>query len=134
MAVFPRETRLADMTARDHLPVRWSVLAAALLIAFFGLISGLARDGEFARGLQSTDKSADSPHFAKREPMRAIAPAERRDQTTSHWLDLDGALLPSIAVLAFPQNGIVPEKAAALAPHGAAYWPVPLPRASPNSI
>lgn len=131
MAVFPRETRLADLTARDHLPARWSVLAAALLIALFGLISGLARDGEFARGLQSSDKSADSPHFSKREPLRAIAPAERREQTASHWLGVDGALIPSVATLVFPLNGTAPEKAAALDPHGAAFWPVPLPRASP---
>jgi hypothetical protein len=133
MAVFPRETRLAELAARDHLPARWSLLAAALLIAFFGLISGLARDGEFSRGLQSTDKSADSPHFAKREPLRAVAPAERREQTAGHWLDLDGALLPSIAAISFSQGGTVPAKAADLDPHGAAFWPVPLPRASPQN-
>ena len=64
MALFPPDKRMKRKRGEDGFLSCWPVFAAALLIAsLFGLLSGVVRDVQFPRGIQSADKSTDAPHF-----------------------------------------------------------------------
>ncbi|MGK6315965.1 hypothetical protein [Neorhizobium sp. DT-125] len=116
----------------DHLLSRWPVLAAALLIAaLFGLLSGVVKDGQFPRGIQSADKSTDAPHLSKREPLRAVVSADRKDATGAHWQAGDGALAPRSVEIAFPHHASALAPRPTSDPAALSFWPGSLPRAPP---
>lgn len=131
MAVFPRETHKGSLNAQEIFLSRWMLLVAASFFVFFGLLPGLVKDVEIRRGLQSADRNNDNPHFAKREPLRALASAERKDGTGAHAADADGALRPRSAEIAYPAKSGRTAPSLFTTPLAAAFWPGPLPRAPP---
>ncbi|WP_220324616.1 hypothetical protein [Rhizobium wenxiniae] len=111
---------------------RLPVLAAAFLIALFGLLAGSPRNTDIAASARPVDDRSDrSPALTKREPLRAVSIAERKDGTGNHASTDEG--LPA------PQFFALPAKiyTAAQAPgHKNALfsgddWPSALPRAPP---
>jgi len=133
MALFPQDRRTRRREGdEDRLLSRWPVFAAALLIAaLFGLLSGVVKDVQFPRGVQSADKGSDTPHFSKREPLRALAAAERRDGTGAHAAGNDGAILPHSVGIAFPVQASALWLNRSHDPSPFAFWPGSLPRAPP---
>lgn len=132
MAPFPQDRRTRSERGGDHLLSRWPVFAAALLIAaLFGLLSGVVKDVQFPRGIQSADKSTDAPHLSKREPLRAVVSADRKDAAGAHWQAGDGALAPRSFEIAFPHYASVVAPRPSSDPAALSFWPGSLPRAPP---
>lgn len=133
MALFPQDRRMRREREEDCLLSRWPAFAAALLIAaLFGLLSGVVRDVQFPRGIQSADRNTDAPHLTKREPLRAIVSADRKDATGAHWQTGDGALAPHSVEIAFPHyvSAFAPKPSSD--PAAFSFWPGSLPRAPPT--
>jgi hypothetical protein len=132
MAPFPQDRRMTSERDEDHLLSRWPVFAAALLIAtLFGLLSGVVKDVQFPRGIQSADRNTDAPHLSKREPLRAVVSADRKDATGAHWPAGDGALAPRSFEIVFPHYASVLALRPSSDPVAFAFWPGSLPRAPP---
>lgn len=132
MAPFPQDKRIRNKRDADRLPSRWPLFAAALLIAaLFGLLSGVVRDAQFPRGIQSADRSSDAPHLSKREPLRAIVSADRKDSAGAHWQTGDGALVPRSLEIAFPLFASLLAPGSSSGPATLSFWPGSLPRAPP---
>ena len=134
MAVFPREAHVEGLNGQDHFLRRWPVFAVALLVLLLGSLPGVVREAEIWRSLQPSGSNSDTPHIAKREPLRALAALDRKDGQSSQWLSADGMLLPSALQLIVPgQRRITanePPKEAVRLP----FWPAPLPRAPPRTV
>jgi hypothetical protein len=134
MALFPRSKRMTSEHGRDNLPPRWTLLAAALLIAgLFGFLTGAVKDAQFTRGVQAAAKGPETPHLAKRDPFRAVATAERKDSTGNHSPEPGGALVPRLDGIAFFADMRLASLPAASIFADRPYWPGPLPRAPPHS-
>lgn len=120
-----------DDRAQDVSVRRWHVVAAAFLIALVGLLAGAVRDGQPFRIIPASDRSADAPHIAKRDPARAPAILERRDSSGLHVGGFDGAIAAS--GISVPGCGL--SRTITLSPsvdlRRPAYWPAMLPRAPP---
>ncbi|EUB96249.1 hypothetical protein PMI07_001851 [Rhizobium sp. CF080] len=132
MALFPQDKRMRDGREQESLLSRWPVFAAALLIAaLFGLLSGVVKDVQFPRGAVSADKSGDTPHLSKREPLRALAAMDRKDGTGAQWHTGDGALEARAIEISFPifvsAVASKPSSDPAIYP----FWHGSLPRAPP---
>jgi hypothetical protein len=134
MAVFPAGTRETARCAQDKFLSQWPVFAAALLIAFVALVSGGLRDSQaILRIAHSSEKSSETPQASKRDPIRTLATAERKEAGPSQWSGSSGALAFNASALT------IPDFAQAIAsplgdtnPFGT-HWPVPLPRAPPSA-
>ncbi|MFB9947276.1 hypothetical protein ACFFP0_00375 [Rhizobium puerariae] len=116
----------------DSLLSRWPVFAAALLIAaLFGLFSGVVKDVQSPRGIQSADRNGDTPHLSKREPLRAVAAADRKDGSGTHSASDGDAPVPHAIEIAFPRyaSAITPGVSAGL--KTLPFWPGSRPRAPP---
>ncbi len=131
MAVFPLRNRKTGGRVQADL-ARLPVLVAAFLIALFGLLAGSPRNTEIATSARPVDDRSDrSPALTKREPLRAVSIAERKDGSGSHVSTDEGLPAPRYFVL--PANVYT----AAQAPrHKNALfagddWPSALPRAPP---
>ncbi|MEQ1405803.1 hypothetical protein ABK249_12740 [Neorhizobium sp. Rsf11] len=132
MALFPPDKRMKRGRDEDRLLSRWPVFAAALLIAaLFGLLSGVVKDAQFPRGIQSADKGTDAPHLSKREPLRSLVATDRKEGTSAQSTSADGALVPGSAEITFPfhASAITPNPSSD--PAAFAFWPGSLPRAPP---
>ncbi|MBW6424625.1 hypothetical protein KX729_24545 [Rhizobium sp. XQZ8] len=117
----------------DGLVSRWSVLAAALfLTAIFGLLSGVVRDVQFPRGVQAADSGSETPKLTKREPLRALAAADRKDSTGTHAAHGGGALVPHFTEIEFPLLSSTVAPALSAARPALTFWPASLPRAPPQ--
>ncbi|WP_162894879.1 hypothetical protein [Rhizobium terrae] len=116
----------------DRLWSRWPVFAAALLIAaLFGILSGAVKDAQFPRGLQSAGKGTETPHLSKREPIRALAAADRKDGAGAYASSSDGALLAGTISPTFPVYAAAIAPALSIIHPALSHWPAPLPRAPP---
>ncbi|MBO0141763.1 hypothetical protein JZX87_11390 [Agrobacterium sp. Ap1] len=111
---------------------RLPVLVAAFLIALFGMLAGSPRNAEIATSARPVDDRSDrSPVLTKREPLRAVSIAERKDGAGTHASTDEG--LPAPQFFALPTVAYT----AARAPgHNNAViadddWPSTLPRAPP---
>lgn len=131
MAVFPKETPGTIDDVQAGMLARWQVLAAALLIAFVGLVAGTVREGQAHRIVQSATKNASAPSFAKREPMRAPAVIERRDGSALHFGGLDGVSTAGIAPFERHVLLAAAMRSRARAAPTAPFWSAALPRAPP---
>jgi hypothetical protein len=100
MAVLPLPKRKNGPRAEIDL-ARLPVLAAAFLIAFFGLIAGVPRNADLAVSARPIDDRTDrSPAVSKRDPIRAVTIAERKDGASGHVASDDGLPPPAFFVLA----------------------------------
>lgn len=131
MAVLPLRNRNKGARTQADL-ARLPILAAAFLIALFGLLAGSPRNTEIATSARPVDDRSDrSPTLTKRDPLRAVSIAERKDSTGNHASVDEG--LPAFQSPALPANVYM----AARAPgHKNALfarddWPSALPRAPP---
>ncbi|CDN48227.1 Hypothetical protein RG540_CH20580 [Neorhizobium galegae bv. orientalis str. HAMBI 540] len=132
MALFPQDKRMRDGREQESLLSRWPVFAAALLIAaLFGLLSGVVKDVQFPRGVLSADKSSDTPHLTKREPLRALAAMDRKDGTGAHWPTGDGALEARAIEISFPIFVSAFASKPSSDPTAHPFWHGSLPRAPP---
>ena len=131
MAVFPLRNRSKGERVQADL-ARLPVLAAAFLIALFGLLAGSPRNTEIATSARPMDDRSDrSPALTKREPLRAVSVAERKDATGAHASTDEG--LPAPQFFALPAHIYTAAKAP---DHKNALfagddWPGALPRAPP---
>jgi hypothetical protein len=135
MALFPQDKRTRNGREQESHLSRWPVFAAALLIAaLFGLLSSVVKDVQFPRGILSADRTSDTPHLTKREPLRALAALDRKDATGAHWPAGGGALEARAIEIAFPI--FVPAFASKPSSHPAAspFWHGSLPRAPPARV
>ncbi|MDR6818540.1 hypothetical protein J2X76_003717 [Neorhizobium sp. 2083] len=132
MALFPRDKRTRNGRRQESLLSRWPVFAAALLIAaLFGLLSGVVKDVQFPRGAVSADKSNDTPHLTKREPLRALAAMDRKDGTGAHWQTAGGALEARAIEISFPVFASAFASKQSSDPATSPFWHGSLPRAPP---
>jgi hypothetical protein len=100
MAVWPLRHRKKGSSARADL-ARLPVLVAAFLIALFGLLPGTPRNTDVAVSARPLDDRSDrAPALTKRDPVRAVAIAERKDGAGSHFSNDEGFVPPSVIVLA----------------------------------
>jgi hypothetical protein len=100
MAVLPLPKRKKGHRAQSDL-ARLPVLAAAFLIALFGLIAGAPRNVELTAAARPIDDRSDrSPALTKRDGLRAISIAERKDSSSGHIATDDGLPPPALFVLA----------------------------------
>ena len=132
MALFPQDKRMRDGREQENHLSRWPVFAAALLIAaLFGLLSSVVKDVQFPRGILAADRTSDTPHLTKREPLRALAAMDRKDATGAHWHTGGGALEASAIGISFPI--FVPAFASKPSsdPAASPFWHGSLPRAPP---
>jgi len=132
MAVFPAGTRETARCAQDKLPSQWAVFVAALLIAFVALVSGGLRDSQaILRIAHSSEKSSETPQASKRDPIRTLATADRREAGPSQWSGADGALAFTASTLTIPEFAQAIASALTDANPIGTHWPAPLPRAPP---
>jgi hypothetical protein len=135
MALFPQDKRIRGERDELNLPSRWPAIAAALLIAaLFGLLSGVVKDVQISRGIQSAGKSTDAPHLSKREPLRALAATDRKDGAGSHSANADGALVPRFTAIVFPLYSAAQAPNAIAETRRLRFWPGSLPRAPPRAV
>lgn len=133
MAVFPLRNRKTGGRVQADL-ARLPVLAAAFLIALFGLLAGSPRNADIATSARPVDDRSDrSPALTKRDPLRAVSIAERKDSTGNQAAIDNG--LPAPQFFALPANVYASAKAPG---HKNAWfaaddWPGALPRAPPVS-
>lgn len=133
MAVFPLRNRKKGGRVQADL-ARLTVLAAAFLIALFGLLAGSPRNAEIATSARPVDDRSDrSPALTKRDPLRAVSIAERKDGAGSHASNNEG--LPAPQFVALPAVNYATARASG---HNNAViasddWPSALPRAPPVS-
>jgi len=133
MAEFPQARRVRRGRDEDGLVSRWSLLAATLfLTAIFGLLSGAVRDVQFSRGVQAADSGTETPHLTKREPLRALAAADRKDSTGAHAAHAGGALVPHFIEIRFPLYASAIAPAQSSTRPALTFWPGSLPRAPPQ--
>lgn len=130
MVVFPGEALEVRQDAQDKALSRWSVLAAALLIAMIGFFSGNVRESQTERNIHSSDKSGGQ-QVSRREPVRALVVIERRDGASNHWHGADGGFSPAAQDIALPIFKLAVSPVAGSATAATAYWPAALPRAPP---
>jgi hypothetical protein len=98
MAVWPLRHHGKGSSARVDL-ARLPVLVAAFLIALFGFLPGTPRNTDIAASARPMDDRSDrSPVLAKRDPIRAVAVAERKDGAGGHFPHDDG-FLPASSIL-----------------------------------
>lgn len=130
MAVFPLRNRKKGGRVQADL-ARLPVLAAAFLIALFGLLAGSPRNAEIATSARPVDDR--SPVLTKRDPLRAVSIAERKDGAGAHASNNEG--LPAPQFVALPAVNYATARASG---HNNAViagddWPSALPRAPPVS-
>ena len=105
MNVPPRSRTKAER-ARETLVLRWQTLALAMLVAaLFGLLSGVAREVRLPGGVLAAEGNPETPHLAKREPLRAVLSADRKDAGAAHWNGFDGSLLANALELPLRLSG-----------------------------
>jgi hypothetical protein len=135
MAPFPRDLRTMWKRGAAWPLSRLPLLAATIILAaFFGLMPGASKDGQSPRGLQASDRGSDTPHLSKRDPVRALAAADRKDASGTHGTGDGGILAPArhetrllMAAGMLAGNTATPSATPD-------YWPAPLPRAPPKSV
>jgi hypothetical protein len=133
MAVFPLRNRKKAKRAQIDL-ARLPVLAAAFLIALFGLLAGTPRNGDIAASARPIDDRSDrAPALTKREPLRAITVADRKDGTSSHFSSADGLPAPVFFVLPAHLYAAAKAPSRQALPVDRASWPGALPRAPPTA-
>lgn len=131
MAVFPRETHRAQLDAGDRFLRRYPVLAVALLVLVLGAMPGIGRNADLWRCLQPSGGSSETPHFAKREPLRALVAIERKESQAAHWLGTDGILPPQSSALAPAQRSGLVSASVKTKNASSGFWPAHRPRAPP---
>lgn len=134
MAVFPLRNRKTGGRVQADL-ARLPVLAAAFLIALFGLLAGSPRNADIATSARPVDDRSDrSPALTKRDPLRAVSIAERKDNT-GNQASIDNGL-PAPRFFALPANAYASAKAPSHknALFSADDWPGALPRAPPVAV
>jgi hypothetical protein len=134
MAVFPLLRRKNGLGAQSKL-ARLPILAAAFLIALFGLLSGAPRNADITASARSVDDRSDrSPSLTKREPLRAVTATERKDGVNGHISTDDGLPPPAFAAFATHDHNAAQalEYRTVLIPASA--WPGSLPRAPPSPL
>lgn len=132
MVLFPLHKRTRPERDEDVLFSRWTVFAAALLIAaLFGLLSGVVKDAQFPRGVQSADKSSDAPNLSKREPLRSLVATDRTERAGAQSTSSDGALVPGLAEITFAFHASATTPSPSFDRAAFAFWPASLPRAPP---
>jgi hypothetical protein len=125
---------MAKFDAGDRFLRRYPVLAVALLVFLLGTMPGIVRNADLWRALQPSGGSADVPHYAKREPLRALAAIERKDsQSSGHWLGADGILPPQLASQGHPDQTAGASAVADSESGAFRFWPSRLPRAPPHA-
>jgi hypothetical protein len=131
MAMMPLRKWKSHPHAQSDL-ARWPVLAAAFLIALFGLLAGTPRNADLiASARAADDRSQRSPLLAKRDHLRAVTVAERKDGTGSPLSHDDGFALPpfwSLNLHHYAAARALDRQHAPLERNG---WPGALPRAPP---
>ena len=133
MAVFPLRNRKKGQFAKSDLS-RLPVLAAAFLIALFGLLAGSPRNAEIATSARPIDDRSDrSPALTKREPLRAVSIIDRKDGTGSHVSIDDGLPAPQFFVLPVKAYTAAQASGHKNALFSGDAWPGALPRAPPIS-
>jgi hypothetical protein len=132
MAPFPRKQRIVLKRERAWPLSRLPILAATILIAaLFGLLPNVVKDGYWSRGAQASDKGTDVPHLTKRDPIRAVAAADRKDASSPYGPGDDALLAPPWYELPtrYGDGSVTgPRRTLPLAP---SYWHAALPRAPP---
>lgn len=131
MAVFPGEALEVTQNAQEKALSRWSVLAAALLIAMIGLFSVGTRESQAERSVHSSNKT-DGQQISRRDPIRAIVVLERRDAGANHWQNADAAAPPAAWSTAFSAFKLAKPATIAFVRSPTDFWPAPLPRAPPS--
>lgn len=105
MNVPPRSRTKAER-ARETLVLRWQTLALAMLVAaLFGLLSGVAREVRLPGGVLAAEGNPETPHLAKREPLRAVLSADRKDAGAAHWNGFGGSLQANALELPLRPSG-----------------------------
>lgn len=102
MALFPLMTRTSSNRHRRRHLDWWPWLTFGLLLAaFLGLAADPTRDTGIMAGMSSAEGRSETPHLAKREPLRLVAASERRDNNTGlSWPDpVSGAIWHSVPTL-----------------------------------
>lgn len=100
MAVLPLPKRKNGARVGSNL-ARLPVLAAAFLIALFGLLAGAPRNVDLAAAARPIDDRSDrSPALTKRDGLRAVTIAERKDNSGGHIATDDGLPPPAFFALA----------------------------------
>lgn len=135
MAVLPLRNRNRTNDARIDL-ARLPVLAAAFLIALFGLLAGTPRsNGDLTASARPLDDRSDrSPALTKRDPVRAVTIAERKDGSGGQTASDDGLPPPDFFVLSVPPFSAALAAELSVAPSRRIGWPGTLPRAPPTSV
>ncbi|AYD01198.1 hypothetical protein [Neorhizobium sp. NCHU2750] len=131
MAVLPLRNRKKAERAQVDL-ARLPVIAAAFLIALFGLLAGTPRNTDLSASTRPIDDRSDrGPSLTKREPVRAITVAERKDATAAQVTSHDG--LPAPTAFTLPENAYAAAQGInrAVSLHLRLDWPGALPRAPP---
>lgn len=136
MAEIPQDRRTGYGRDGENFLPRWFVLVLVLLLpvlltTVFGMLSGVVRDMHHARGLQSADNETETPHLAKRDPLRALAAAGRRDGNGTQPQAADGTLAPQSLQVALPIYFPLGETAGTTNVFSPARRPGSLPRAPP---
>lgn len=133
MAEFPQARRMRRRRDENGLVSRWSLLAVALfLAAIFGLLSGVVRDVQFPRGVQAAGSGSETPHLTKREPLRALAAADRKDSTGTQVAHGGGTLIPNfVEIEFFLFTSAIAPALSSIRPDQS-FWPGSLPRAPPH--
>ncbi len=133
MAVFPLRNRKMGLRVQADL-ARLPVLAAAFLIALFGLLAGSPRNTDIATAARPVDDRSDrSPALTKREPLRAVSIAERKDGTGSHASTDEGLPAPQFFALSAQIYAAARGQGHKNAVIARDDWPSALPRAPPVS-
>jgi hypothetical protein len=133
MAVFPLWKRSNGSCAQSDL-ARLPILAAAFLIALFGMIAGAPRNADIATSARPVDDRSDrSPALTKREPLRAVTVLERKDGTGGHMLGGEGLPAPGFITLREHHYAAAHARDYQSAAIERSFWPGALPRAPPTA-
>lgn len=131
MAVWPLRHRKRGLRTRTDL-ARVPVLVAAFLIALFGFLPATPRSTDITASARPLDDRSDrSPALTKRDPIRAVAIAERKDGAGGHFAHDDGFVPPAFFIHAADEHAAArlpsyQDMATAGSP-----WPGARPRAPP---
>lgn len=133
MAVFPLRNRKMGLRVQADL-ARLPVLAAAFLIALCGLLAGSPRNTDIATSARPVDDRSDrSPALTKREPLRAVSIADRKDGTGSHASTDEDLPAPQFFALSAQIYAAARGQGHKNAVIARDDWPSALPRAPPVS-
>jgi hypothetical protein len=131
MAVLPLPKRKKGHRARSDL-ARLPVLAAAFLIAVFGLLAGAPRNVDLAAAARPADDRSDrSPTLTKRDGLRAVTIVERKDNSGGHIATNDGLPPPAFFEIATHRYAAARALDSRRPSIKRITWPGALPRAPP---